>query len=77
MKFQTAPTNIRGMDEVDVVLEFELSEDVSDASRYSLAIQVGEVIAKAIEEKELELPDGDIEDFNVHYETDDIGLDFG
>lgn len=74
MKSRAALINIGGMDEVDVILEFELSDDVSDASRYSLAIQVGEVIAKAIEEKELEVPDGEIEDFAVHYDTD---LDFG
>lgn len=73
MKSSAALVNIGGMDEVDVVLEFELSDDVSDASRYSLAIQVGEVIAKAIEEKELEVPDGEISDFSVHYDTD---LDF-
>lgn len=53
---------------MDVTVEFELSLDVSEASRYSLALQLAEVIAKAIEEKELELPDGDIDDFNVIYD---------
>lgn len=56
------------MDEVDVTVEFELSLDVSEQSRYSLATQLAEVIAKAIEEKELELPDGEIDDFNVIYD---------
>jgi hypothetical protein len=56
------------MDEVDVTVEFELSLDVSEQSRYSLAMQLSEVIAKAIEENELELPDGEIEDFNVIYD---------
>ena len=58
------------MDEVDVVIEFELSDDVSDASRFSLALQVQELISKAIEEKELELPDGEITDANVYYDDD-------
>lgn len=73
MKSTAALVNIGGMDEVNVTIEFELTDDVSDASRYSLALQVGEVISKAIEEKELELPDGEIEDFSVHYDTE---LDF-
>lgn len=53
---------------MDVTVEFELSLDVSEQSRYSLAMQLSEVIAKAIEENELELPDGEIEDFNVIYD---------
>lgn len=55
---------------MQVIVEFELSEDVSDASRDSLALQLSESIAKAIEEKEIELPDGDIEDFSVDYDVD-------
>ncbi len=58
---------------MDITIEFFLSDDVSDASRFSLAMQLGEVVAKAIEEKELEVPDGEIEDFTVHYDPD---LDF-
>ena len=59
---------MEGMEIVDVTVEFELSLDVSVASRYSLAQQLAEVIAKALEEKELEIPDGELEDFNVIYD---------
>lgn len=54
---------------MDVVVEFQLSADVSEASRYSLAVQLAEVIEKALEEHELELPDGEIEDVEVHYDV--------
>ena len=57
---------------MDVTVEFELSLDVSEASRYSLATQLAEVISKALEEKELELPDGEIEDFNVIYDEQEF-----
>lgn len=53
---------------MDVVVEFQLSEDVSEESRYSLAVQLAEIISKAVEDKELEVPDGEIEDIEVHYE---------
>jgi hypothetical protein len=56
------------MDMVELTVEFELSLDVSEASRYSLAAQLAEVIEKAIEEKEIELPDGEIEDVHVIYD---------
>jgi len=56
---------------VQVIIEFELSDDVSDASRFSLASQLAELVAKGIEEKELEVPDGEIEDFSVDYDVDD------
>lgn len=59
------------MDEVDVKVEFELSLDVSEQSRYSLAIQLAEVISNALEEKEIELPDGEIEDFHVIYDEEE------
>ena len=55
---------------MEVVVEFELGDEVSDASRFSLCIQLSEVIAKAIEEKELEIPDGEIMDFVCYYDTD-------
>jgi len=58
---------------VRVIIEFELSDDVADASRYSLAVQLAEYISKGVEDKELELPDGEIEDFSVDY---DVDLDF-
>jgi hypothetical protein len=58
------------MDVVEVVVEFELSEEVSAASRFSLSVQLAEVISKAIEEKELEVPDGEIEDFVVDYDVE-------
>ena len=56
---------------MQVIIEFELSDDVSDASRFSLASQLAELVAKGIEEKELEVPDGEIEDFSVDYDVDD------
>lgn len=55
---------------MQVIVEFELSDEVSDASRYSLAVQLAEYIAKGLEEKELEVPDGEIEDFSVDYDVD-------
>ena len=57
---------------MDVSVEFELSLEVSEASRYSLAIQLAEVISKALEEKELEVPDGEIEDFSVIYDEEEF-----
>lgn len=62
------------MDEVDITVEFELSLDVSEASRYSLAQQLAEVISKALEENELEVPDGEIEDFHVVYDEEEYLL---
>lgn len=59
---------MEGMEIVDVTVEFELSLDVSVASRYSLAQQLAEVIAKALEEKEIEIPDGELQDFSVVYD---------
>jgi hypothetical protein len=56
------------MDEVDVIVEFELSLDISEASRYSLALQLAEVIEDALEQKTIELPDGEVNDFNVLYD---------
>lgn len=53
---------------MDVLIQFELSSDVSEASRYSLAAQLAEVIEKALEEMEIDLPDGEIEDFHVIYD---------
>jgi hypothetical protein len=60
------------MDEVDVTVEFELTLDISEQSRYSLATQLAEVIANAIEAKELELPDGEISDFSVVYDEEEF-----
>ena len=60
------------MDEVDVTVEFELSMDVSEQSRYSLAEQLAEVITNALEQKELEVPDGEIEDFHVIYDEEEF-----
>lgn len=62
---------IIGMDEVDLTVEFELSLDVSTSSRYSIAVQLAEVIAKAIEEKEIEVPDGEIQGFHVVYDGEE------
>lgn len=53
---------------MNVTVEFELSDDVAESSKYSLAIQLGSVIEKALEEYDLDIPDGEIEDFSVYYE---------
>lgn len=58
------------MDLVEITIDFELEDDVSDASKFSLALQVAAVLERAIEEKELELPDGEIIDFEVMYDPE-------
>lgn len=55
---------------MDIMIDFDLGDSVSDASKYSLAIQLSEVIDKAIQEKELEVPDGEIIDFEVLYDPE-------
>lgn len=70
MKFRAALTKLGGMQIVEILIDFELDDDVGDASKYSLAAQIADVIERAIEEKELELPDGDIIDFEVLYDPE-------
>lgn len=60
------------MDEVDITVEFELSLEVSEQSRYSLAAQLAEVIYNALEEKQLEVPDGEIQDYTVVYDEEEF-----
>lgn len=55
---------------MEITIDFELEDDVSDASKFSLALQVAAVLERAIEEKELELPDGEIIDFEVMYDPE-------
>lgn len=56
------------MDQVDVIVSFELSDEVSEASRFSLAVQLEELILKCLESGELAIPDGTIEDAEVVYD---------
>ena len=48
-------------------IDIELSE-ISPASIDSLRLQIEEVIASAIEEKQLEVPDAEIIDYGVTYD---------
>ncbi|HEX03528.1 MAG TPA: hypothetical protein ENH10_00005 [Bacteroidetes bacterium] len=48
----------------DITLELT-SESVSDASIDSLVQQINEVVAAAIEEKQIEIPDAEIVDYAV------------
>lgn len=72
VKSAAAKSSMEGMDEVDITVEFELSLDVSEQSRYSLANQLAEVIFNALEEKQLEVPDGEIADFAVIYDEEEF-----
>lgn len=53
---------------MDVTVAIELSDEVSEGSRYSLAIQIEELIRKHLDDGELEIPDGTIEDVEVIYD---------
>lgn len=55
---------------MDITIDFELEDNVSDQSKFSLANQLQEVIERAIQEKEIELPDGEIVDFAVQYDPE-------
>lgn len=57
---------------MDITVEFELSLEVSEQSRYSLAAQLAEVIYNALEEKQLEVPDGEIQDYTVVYDEEEF-----
>jgi len=46
-------------------LKFLLDNEISPASIDSMQMQLTEVIATAIEEKQIEIPDAEIEDYAV------------
>lgn len=52
------------MDQLTFHIDIELSE-ISPASIDSLRLQIEEVIAAAIEEKQIEVPDAEITDYGV------------
>ena len=55
------------MDQLTFHVDIELSE-ISSASIDSLRTQMEAVIAQAIEEKQLEIPDAEITDYGVTYD---------
>lgn len=55
------------MDQLTFHIDIVLS-DISSASIDSLRLQIEEVIAQAIEEKQLEIPDAEIIDYGVVYD---------
>ena len=56
------------MDEVKLQIELVLSGETTSASKDSLIIQLDELIASALEERQIEIPDAEIEDYDVTYE---------
>ena len=54
-----------------LVIELELTdEDLSEASIDSLIVQLNEVVAAAVDDKQIEIPDAEITDYAIgrHYE---------
>lgn len=51
---------------MEFTVKLELTSDnISDASIDSLILQLNEVIAAAVEEKQIEIPDAEIYDYEV------------
>jgi hypothetical protein len=58
------------MDLVELIVEVEFSEEVSDATKFTVAQQLAELLDEALLDGSFEVPDGAIEDIKVAFDPE-------